>query len=117
MMQAAGQNAQLFNMFDWKETYTTGFEMLGFDNPDKFFADDTPADKFAQEIKQIPPELQGQAVGMLQQYLEQMTQQYQAQQQQQEMQQQAQNQVQMQMYRDQARQQAENEMMQEAING
>ena len=64
MMQAAGQNAQLFNMFDWKETYTTGFEMLGFDNPDKFFEDDTPADKFAQEIKQIPPELQGQAVGL-----------------------------------------------------
>lgn len=117
MMQAAGQNAQLFNMFDWKETYTTGFEMLGFDNPDKFFADETPADKFAQEIKQIPPELQGQAVQMLQQYLGQMTQQYQAQQQQQAMQQQAQNQVQMQMYRDQARQQAENEMMQEAING
>jgi len=117
MMQAAGQNAQLFNMFDWKETYTTGFEMLGFDNPDKFFADETPADKFAQEIKQIPPELQGQAVGMLQQYLGQMTQQYQQQQQQQAMQQQAQNQVQMQMYRDQARQQAENEMMQEAING
>jgi len=117
MMQAAGQNAQLFNMFDWKETYTTGFEMLGFDNPDKFFADDTPADKFAQEIKQIPPELQGQAVQMLQQYLGQMTQQYQQQQQQRQMQQQAQNQVQMQMYRDQARQQAENEMMQEAING
>ena len=117
MMQAAGQNAQLFNMFDWKETYTTGFEMLGFDNPDKFFADETPADKFAQEIKQIPPELQGQAVGMLQQYLGQMTQQYQQQQQQQAMQQQAQNQVQMQMYRDQARQQAENEIMQEAING
>lgn len=116
MMQAAGQNAQLFNMFDWKETYTTGFEMLGFDNPDKFFADETPADKFAQEIKQIPPELQQQAVGMLQQYLGQMTQQYQQQQQQQAMQQQAQNQVQMQMYRDQARQQAENEMMQEPIN-
>lgn len=112
MMQAAGQNAQLFNMFDWKETYTTGFEMLGFDNPDKFFADDTPADKFSQELKQIPPELQGQTVQMLQQYLGQMTQQYQAQ-----MQQQAQNQVQMQMYRDQARQQAENEMLQEVVNG
>ena len=117
MMQAAGQNAQLFNMFDWKETYTTGFEMLGFDNPDKFFADESPADQFAQQLKQIPPELQQQAVGMLQQYLGQMTQQYQQQQQQAQMQQQAQNQVQMQMYRDQARQQAENEMMQEAING
>lgn len=121
MMTGAAQNPQLFNMFDWKETYTTGFEMLGFDNPDKFFADETPADQFAQELKQIPPELQQQAVQMLQQYLGQMTQQYQAQQQQQTMQQQAQNQVQMQMYRDQARnemqQQAENEMMQGAING
>ena len=120
MMTGAAQNQQLFNMFDWKETYTTGFEMLGFDNPDKFFADETPADQFAQELKQIPPELQQQAVQMLQQYLGQMTQQYQAQQQQQAMQQQAQNQVQMQIYRDQARnemqQQAENEMIQEAIN-
>lgn len=107
MMTGAAQNQQLFNMFDWKETYTTGFEMLGFDNPDKFFADETPADQFAQQLKQIPPELQQQAVGMLQQYLEQMTQQYQQQQQQAQMQQQAQNQVRMQMYRDQARQQAE----------
>lgn len=119
MMTGAAQNQQLFNMFDWKETYTTGFEMLGFDNPDKFFADETPADQFAQQLKQIPPELQQQAVGMLQQYLGQMTQQYQQQQQQQEMQQQAQNQVQMQMYRDQVRnemqQQAENEMMQEVV--
>jgi hypothetical protein len=119
MMTGAAQNQQLFNMFDWKETYTTGFEMLGFDNPDKFFADETPADQFAQQLKQIPPELQQQAVGMLQQYLGQMTQQYQQQQQQQAMQQQAQNQVQMQMYRGQARnemqQQAENEMMQEVV--
>jgi len=119
MMTGAAQNQQLFNMFDWKETYTTGFEMLGFDNPDKFFADETPADQFAQQLKQIPPELQQQAVQMLQQYLGQMTQQYQQQQQQQAMQQQAQNQVQMQMYRDQARnemqQQAENEMMQEVV--
>ena len=108
MMTGAAQNQQLFNMFDWKETYTTGFEMLGFDNPDKFFADETPADQFAQQLKQIPPELQQQAVQMLQQYLGQMTQQYQQQQQQQAMQQQAQNQVQMQMYRDQARQQKGN---------
>ena len=103
MITGAAQNQQLFNMFDWKETFTTGFEMLGFDNPDKFFADVTPADQFAQQLKQIPPELQGQAVQMLQQYLGQMAQQYQAQQQQVQMQQQAQNQVQMQMYRDQAR--------------
>ena len=120
MMSGAAQNQQLFNMFDWKETYSTAFEMLGFDNPDKFFADETPADQFAQELKQIPPELQGQAVQMLQQYLGQMTQQYQQQQQQQEMQQQAQKQVDMDMlrnqYRQQYQQQAENEMMQEAIN-
>ena len=89
----------LFKMFDWKETYTTGFEMLGFDNPDKFFTDETPADQFAQQLKQIPPEMQGQVVGVLSQQLGQMAQQYAQQQQQQEMQQQAQNQVQMDMYR------------------
>ncbi len=115
MMNAAGQNPELFKMFNWKETFTTAFEMLGFDNPDKFFADETPAEQFAQQLKQIPPELQQQAVEMLQQYLAQMTQQYQQQQQQQDMQQQAQNQVQMQMYRNQARQQTD--MAQEEVNG
>lgn len=111
LMQAAAQNPELFQMFDWKETFTTAFEMLGFDNPDKFFADETPADQFAQQLKQIPPELQEQAVGQLQQYFNNMVQRYQQSQQQQEMQAQAENQVQMQIYRDQARAQAENELM------
>lgn len=112
LAQSATQNPELFKMFDWKELYTTGFEMLGFDNPEKFFADDTPVDLFSQQLKQIPPELQQQAVGMLQQYFQQIVQNYQQQQEQTQMQAQAQRQVQMQQMRDNARQQAEIEQMQ-----
>lgn len=106
LMSSAAANPELFKMFDWKETYTTAFEMLGFDNPDKFFADGTPVDQFAEQLRQVPPELQEQAVGMLNQYFGQMVQQYQAQQAQQEMQARAQEQVQMANYREQARNQA-----------
>ena len=107
LMQGASANPQLFNMFDWKEVYTTGFEMLDFDNPDKFFKDETPADMFADKLKQIPPELQEQAIGMLDQYFNQMVQSYQQQQEQAKMQEQAQKQVQMTNFREQARNAAE----------
>jgi hypothetical protein len=112
LSQSAAQTPQLFNMFDWKELYTTGYEMLGFDNPEKFFADESPVDQFTEQLKQIPPELQQQAVGMLQQYFQQMVQQYQSQQQEQEMRARAEQQVQMQENRDEARNAAEMEQIQ-----
>ena len=111
LMSSTAANPELFQMFDWKETFTTAFEMLGFDNPEKFFRDETPVDQFAEQLKQIPPELQEQAIGELQQYFGQMVQQYQMQQQQQAMQQRAQEQVQMANYREQARNQAMAEQM------
>lgn len=111
LMSGAAQNLQLFQMFDWKETFTTAFEMLGFDNPDKFFADETPVEQFAQQLKQVPPEMQEQVIGELQQHFVQMVQNYQQSQQQQEMQAQAQKQVEMDLYRQQARAQAENELI------
>jgi hypothetical protein len=117
MFNSIGQNPELFNMVNWRETITTAIEMLDFENPDKFLNGTSPAEQFGEQLKQIPPEFQEQVCGMFSQQLQQMTQQYQQNQQMQMMQEQAQNQVQMQMYRDQARQQAENEMMQEAING
>lgn len=103
LMSSAAANPELFQMFDWKETYTTAFEMLGFDNPEKFFRDETPVEQFAEQLKQIPPELQEQAVGELQQYFAQMVQNYQQQQAQAQMQARAQEQVQMANYREQAR--------------
>ena len=111
LMSSTAANPELFQMFDWKETFTTAFEMLGFDNPEKFFRDETPVDQFAEQLKQIPQELQEQAVGELQQYFGQMVQQYQMQQQQQAMQQRAQEQVQMANYREQARNNAIAEQM------
>lgn len=111
LFQAVGQNQELFNLIEWKEVIVTAVEMVGFDNTDKFFVEDTPAQQFADQLKQIPPQMQQQVVGMFSQQLQQMTQQYQMQQQQNEMQQQAQRQVQMQQLRDQARQQAEMQAM------
>jgi hypothetical protein len=103
LFQSVGQNPELFRMINWKETITTGVEMIGFDNTTKFFNEDTPAQQFSEQLKQIPPEMQGQVVGMFQQQLQQMAQQYQMQQQQQQMQAQAERQVQMQQMRDNAR--------------
>lgn len=104
LFQAVGQNPELFNLIEWKEVITTAVEMVGFDNTDKFFKADTPAQQFSDQLKQIPLQMQQQVVGMFSQQLQQMAQQYQMQQQQNEMQQQAQRQVQMQAMRDQARQ-------------
>jgi hypothetical protein len=103
LFQGAGQSPEIFPMIDWKEVLTTAVEMIGFDNADKFFAEETPAQQFSEQLKQIPPELQEQVVGMFAQQLQQMAQQYQMQQQQQQMQAQAERQVQMQHMRDNAR--------------
>jgi hypothetical protein len=111
LFQAVGQNQQLFALIDWKEVIVTAVEMVGFDNTDKFFVEDTPAQQFSEQLKQIPPQMQQQVVGMFSQQLQQMAQQYQMQQQQAQMQAQAQKQVQMQQMRDQARQQAEMQAM------
>ena len=107
LFQAGGQNPELFKLLDWKEIFTAAVEMIGIDNSDKFFKDNTPLTQFTDQLQQIPQQLQGQVVQMFQQQLNQMIQQYQLQQQQAQMQQQANNQVQMDMYRQQARNQAE----------
>jgi hypothetical protein len=107
LFQGAGQSPEIFTMIDWKEVLTTAVEMIGFDNTDKFFADETPAQQFSEQLKQVPPELQEQVVGMFAQQLQQMAQQYQMQQQQQQMQAQAERQVQMQQMRDNVRANAE----------
>ncbi len=113
LFQAVGQSPELSQMIDWKETITTYVECIGFDNPDKFFADETPAQQFANQLKQVPQEMQEQVVVRFQQELQQMAQQYQMQQQQAQMQAQANNQVQMDMYRQQARDNAQIQMAQD----
>lgn len=117
LMASASANPQLFAMFDWKEVYTTAFEMLGFDNPDKFFKDETPVEMFADELRKIPPELQEQAVGELSQHFMGMVQNYQQQQAQAQMQEQAQRQVQMQAMREQARNDLQDAQLEAALGG
>lgn len=103
IFESIAQNQELYNMINWKEVITTAVEMVGFDNTEKFFKDQTPTEQFSDQLKQIPEPLQEQVVQIFAQQLQQMTQQYQAQQQQQQMQQEASKQVQMQMMRDNAR--------------
>ena len=103
IFKSVGQSPELFAMIDWKEVIVTLIETVGYDNTDKFFADETPVQKFSEQLKQIPEQLQGQVIQTFTNQLQQMAQQYQMQQQQAEMQAQAQKQVQMQAMRDNAR--------------
>lgn len=103
IFKSVGESPNLFSMIDWKEVIVTLVETVGYDNTDKFFAEQTPVTQFSEQLKQIPQEMQAQVVQMFSQQLQQMAQQYQMQQQQAEMQAQAQKQVQMQQLRDNAR--------------
>jgi hypothetical protein len=116
LFQGLAQMPETNQMINWKEVATTAVEMIGFDNTDKFFNQDTPAQQFTNGLKQLPQQVQEQLVPILSQQAQQFAQQQQMQQQQQQMQQQANNQVQMDMYRQQARQQAQGEML-GGVNG
>ena len=80
-------------------------------NTDKFFAEESPAEQFSGQLKQLPPEIQQQIIPMFAQQLQQMQQQQQIRQQQAEMQAQAQKHVQMQQLRDNARAELEAQAM------
>lgn len=107
LMQSASQNAELFQMFNWREIFTTAFEMLGFDNPEKFFNEDVPAELFAKQLKQLPPQLQEQIINAFSQELQGMLQNAHQNAQMQQMQEQAQKDVQMQNLRNQYRNEAQ----------
>lgn len=103
LAQGAGSNPELFKMINWREILVTAFEMIGFDNVEKFFVPQSPATELSNLLNQIPENVQQQIVPQIMQYLQNMQQQMQAQQQQQEMQNRAAQQVQMDMYRQQAK--------------
>lgn len=111
LLTRAAQDAELRAQLNLKEGFITVAETIGYDNTDKYFKDETPATQFGEQLKQIPQEMQGQVVQVLQGQLQQMAQQYQMQQQQAEMQAQAQKQVQMQLLRDNARAELEAQQM------
>lgn len=107
----AASDPELRAQLDLKEALIDVAETIGYDNTDKYFKDETPAQQFADQLKQIPQEMQGQVVQELQGQLQQMVQRYQMQQQQAQMQARAQEQVQMQALRDNARAQMEAQSM------
>jgi hypothetical protein len=111
--QGAFQLPELAQQLDAKEIFTKVVETLGFDNVDTLFKQASPATQFAEQLRQIPQNMQEQVVGQLQGQLQQMAQQYQMQQQQAEMQAQAQKQVQMQLLRDNARAEMEAQQLQQ----
>ena len=115
LLTRAAQDPELRAQLDLKEGFITVAETIGYDNTDKYFKDETPANQFAEQLKQIPQEMQAQVVEALQGQLQQMAQQYQRQQEQQEMQAQAQKQVQMQALRDNARAELEAQQMNDYV--
>lgn len=113
LLTRAAQDAELRAQLNLKEGFITVAETIGYDNTDKYFKDETPANQFAEQLRQIPQNMQEQVVEQLQGQLQQMAQQYQMQQQQAEMQAQAQKQVQMQLLRDNARAEMEAQQLQQ----
>ena len=106
IMTSVGSNQELFKMINWREVLTTVLQQVGFDNVEKFFNPQTPANELNQMLETVPVNVQQQIVPQIIQYLQQLQQNMQQQQQQQEMRNRAQQQVQMQQYRDEAKQQA-----------
>ena len=115
LASGCAQLPELAQRINFEEIAKTGFENIGYENVEKFFKEATPVDKFGEQLKQIPPQMQGQVVQMFSQQLGQMMQQYQMQQQQAQMQAQAQRQVEMQAMRDNARANMENQFLAESL--
>lgn len=80
MAQGTAQNAQLFNMLDWHEILTTGFEMIGFDNTDKFFVPQTQIHQIMSEVEKLPQPVQDQLASVFAQVTQGVMQQLQMQQ-------------------------------------
>ena len=81
--------------------------IIGFDNPEKFFNEDVPAELFAKQLKQLPPQLQEQFINAFSQELQGMLRNAHQNAQMQQMQEQAQKDVQMQNLRNQYRNEAQ----------
>ncbi|MCM1003565.1 MAG: hypothetical protein NC408_04415 [Candidatus Gastranaerophilales bacterium] len=113
IFQGAAQFEPTAYMVNWKEVLITLVETVGYDNVDKFFNDETPSEQFAQDLKQLPEQIQQQLIPIFMQQAQQAMQQMQQQEQQAQMQAQAQNQVQRDMYRQQVR----DELVMQNISG
>lgn len=68
-----GEDPELKQLIDWREVITTGVEMTGFDNPDKFFKTENPVVSQMQNLlKKLPEDMQVQISQMVLASLQQM---------------------------------------------
>lgn len=70
-----GQDEEVNQMLNKREIITTAVEMLGFDNPEKFFKNEPEAvAQLMQMLDQLPPEMKEQAASELTQVLQEVMQ-------------------------------------------
>lgn len=62
MLKSVGENPQLFNLIDWKAAIKKAVEMIGFDNSDMFFVQDTPLTQAYEQLKTLPENVQNKFV-------------------------------------------------------
>ncbi len=87
LFKEIGANDVLFNMINWREVITQAVEMIGFDNSDKFFKEDTPINQLFTQLEQMPEPMQEQLAPVIQQAIQGFMQNMQMQQMQQQAQQ------------------------------
>ena len=73
MLNSAGNNPELAQAIDWIEVVKTGLEMVGFDNPDKFFKNLSPIDQVAEFVKTLPEQYQQAVLQQIQPLLQQIS--------------------------------------------
>lgn len=103
LFEGLSQLPEMQGRINWQEVATTGVEMIGYDNPEKFFNQQTPTQQFAQQLEKTPQEVQQMLLPEFEQQAQQAMQQFQTYQ----MQQQANQQAQMDIMRQQAKNNAE----------
>lgn len=70
LFKEVGANDVLFNMINWKEVITQAVEMIGFDNSDKFFKEETPINQLFTQLEQMPEPIQQQLTPVIQQAIQ-----------------------------------------------
>lgn len=72
MLKESGANPELAQKIDWVESLKKGLEMVGFDNPEQFFKDDTPIDQMVNQLKQLPEQAQMAVIQQVQPLVQQI---------------------------------------------
>lgn len=73
MLNASANNPVLYERINWVEALKTGLESIGFDNADKFFKQPSEIDQAAEQIKQLPENIQQAVIQTIAPVLQQAT--------------------------------------------